>query len=88
MVVFLAAWLVCSLEDIDGENEVRERLVYAFSPGGVISTEELIVGRLRTLNTEQRVVVRSLLTEFAQRERSAFIRKHAVDAVKLIDSST
>jgi len=86
LVAFLAAWLVRSLENIDGENEVRERFVYSFSPIGKMPTRDFIVKHLRALNFDQRALVRSLLIEFGQRERSEFIRRHAVSAVELIDS--
>jgi hypothetical protein len=84
---FLAAWLMRSLEDIDGENEVREFVVYAFSPKHdmVPDTTDFILHRLRALSPEQREVLRSLLMEFAQQDPSAFQRKLASDAVALID---
>ena len=53
LVAFLAAWLTRSLDNIDGENPVREFSVYAFSPGES-STADLKIGLLRALNTEQR----------------------------------
>jgi hypothetical protein len=73
---FLPAWLSRSLDDMDGENEVRNFVVYAFS-----ST----VVRLRLLSPEQRVVVRSLLMEFCERGTAPFVRALAVKAVALID---
>jgi hypothetical protein len=84
LIAFLAAWLVHSLENFDGRNEVREMFVYAFSPIG--TTRDSRVKRLRALNFDQRALVRSLLVEFGQRERSDFIRRHAASAVELIDS--
>ena len=86
LVAFLAAWLVRSLENIDGENDVREMLVYAFSPIGTMPTRDFIVKRLRALNLDQRALVRALLVEFGQRERSEYIRSHAASAVELIDN--
>ena len=86
LVAFLAAWLVRSLENIDGENDVRESFVYAFSPSGVTPTRDFIAKRLNALNFEQRGLVRSLLVEFGQRARTGFIRRHAASAVELIDS--
>jgi hypothetical protein len=85
LVAFLAAWLIRSLDHIDGENPVREFFVYAFSPGES-STADLKISLLRALNTEQRSAVRSLLAEFAQREPSEFIREHAASAVQMLDS--
>jgi hypothetical protein len=86
LVAFLAAWLVRSLENIDGKNWVREMFVYSFSPIGTMPTRDLIVKHLRALNLDQRALVRALLVEFGQRERSEFIRRHAASAVELIDS--
>lgn len=84
---YLGAWLVCSLDNIDSENNVREFLVYAFSPDHEVPEMTWSkMERLRALNPEQRLVLRSLLSEFAQRERSSFVRKLAIDAVELIDS--
>lgn len=85
LVAFLAAWLMTSLENMEGENLVREYLVYAFSPSGVTPNTDFIIGELRALNTEQRSVIRLVLAEFAQREPSDFIRKHASNAVEFID---
>ena len=88
LVAFLAAWLICSLDDLDGENNVREFLVYSFSPGPDPPgrSTDFKVSRLRALSPEQRSVVRLLLAEFAQREPSGFIRTYAANAVALIDS--
>ncbi len=78
---YLPAWLMYSLDKIDGENTIREYLVYAFSPRDTIFAGNM----LRALSPEQRSVVRSLLAEFARVERSDFIRDHAAAAVKLFD---
>lgn len=83
---YLAAWLVCSLEDIDGENTVREYLIYAFSPGPVEWNNDFKMKLLRALNPEQRAVLRLLMIEFARREASKYIRQHAVAAISFIDS--
>jgi hypothetical protein len=86
-VAYLAAWLVCALDDMDGENIVREFVIYSFSPSQKQQpdmTPEKI-RRLRLMNSEQRATVRSLLAEFAGRERSFFIRRFATNAVGLID---
>jgi hypothetical protein len=88
LVAFVAAWLMCSLDDIDGENNVREFLVYSFSPspnflGG---NTDFKVSRLRALSPEQRFVVRALLAEFAECEVDSSIRADAAKGVALIDS--
>jgi hypothetical protein len=85
LAAFLGAWLMRSLDHIDGENPVREFSVYAFSPGEG-STADLNISFLRALTPEQRSTVRSVLAEFAEREPSEFIREHAAKAVQLIDN--
>ena len=74
---FLAAWLWKSLDNIDGENEVRNFLIYAFT-----STAR----QLRLLSPQQRSVVRSLLVEFSNRGTVPFVRALAAQAVALIDN--
>lgn len=86
--LFLAAWLIRSLDNIDGENKVRDFVVYAFSPKHdmVPDTTDFILHRLQALSPEQRDALHSLMLEFAERESSAFQRKLAAEAVALIDS--
>ena len=85
-IAYLAAWLTRSLENIDSENEVRDFVVYAFSPKHdmVPDTTDRVLHRLRALDPEQRETLRSLLAEFAERDPSAFQRTLASDAVVLI----
>ncbi len=78
-VAFLAAWLNYSLENMGGENEVREYLVYACSPPG----ESWKV--LSPLNPRQRASVRALMAEFVENEQSGLIREKAVKALTRID---
>jgi hypothetical protein len=85
LVAYLAAWLMCSLDDIEGENEVREFVVYSFSPADLTPNDEFKANRIRALNPEQRLVLRSALAEFARSEPSEFIRQNAVNAVEFID---
>jgi|tagenome__1003787_1003787.scaffolds.fasta_scaffold20452846_2 hypothetical protein len=81
-VAFLPAWLMHSLENIDGENEIREFVIYAFSP----DMTSFKMQRLRCLSLDQRLTLRSLLAEFAERESSPYLRKLASEAVALIDN--
>ena len=85
---FIAAWLTRSLDDINGENEVRDFVVYTFSPKHdmVPDTTASTVRQLRAMSPEQRSTLRSLLTEFAKRASSAFQRRLASEAVALINS--
>lgn len=78
-VAFLPAWLAHALDDTDGENEVRNFLVYAFDT-------MTILGQLRLLSPEQRSVVRSLLVGFSERGTAPSVRARAVKAVALIDT--
>jgi hypothetical protein len=84
---FIAAWLTRSLENIDGKNEVRDFVVYAFSPKHdlVPDTTEFILQRMRALTPNQRNALRSLLKEFAESDPSAFHRKLALEAVALLE---
>jgi hypothetical protein len=86
LVAFLAAWLMCSLEDMNGENSVREGLVFTFAPGEDPRLTDFVRDQLQALNSEQRSVVRSLLAEFSRSEGSEFVRERASQAVKLIDN--
>lgn len=87
-VAFIAAWLTRSLDDIDGENKVRDFVVYAFAPKRdlVPDTTGFIRQRLIALDGQQRDTLHALLMEFAETEPSAFQRKLASEAVGLIDS--
>ena len=87
-VVFLPAWLCRALDDIDGQNEVRNFVVYAFSPRHDMVPEmtDHTLHRLQLLNPEQRRVVRSLLVAFTERGTPPFVRALAAKAVTIIDS--
>lgn len=87
-VAFFPAWLMHSLENIDGENEIRSFVVYAFSPRHNLVPDMtwFKMQRLRCLNPEQRLTLRSLMSEFARRDSSGFRRKLASEAVALLDS--
>lgn len=76
---FIAAWLRYSLERTRGENEVREFLIYTCSPPGHCWQI------LSPLNREQRATVRALMSEFANRERSGFIKEKAIKALARMD---
>lgn len=87
LVAYLAAWLMCALDDMDGENIVREFVIYSFSPSHDQQpdmTPEKI-RKLRLLNSEQRATVRSLLAQFGELEPSSFLRRFSISALELID---
>ena len=75
-VAFLPAWLMCSLEGMDEENEVRNFLAYAF--GNTLRQFQL-------LNPEQRVTVRSMLAEFIERGTGSFVRNLLTKTIGFID---
>ena len=86
---YLGAWLECSLDEIDGENRVREYLIYSFSrtgTSGLNSDIERVSELLSGLSAEQRHVLLELLKEFAQQEPSQYIREHAASAVDIVDN--
>ena len=76
-VAFLPAWLMCSLEGMDEENEVRNFLAYTFSN---------TLRQFRLLNLEQRLIVRSILAEFSQRGTGSFVRDLLAKTIVFIDS--
>ena len=86
-VAFVAAWLTRSLDNLDGENKVRDFVVYAFGPKRdlVPDMTEFIRQRLITLDGQQRNVLHALLTEFAETDLSAIQRKLALEGIGLID---
>ena len=76
---FIAAWLCYSLEHMEGENEVREFLIYTCSPPGHCWKV------LSPLNSQQRATVRALMAEFVNREKSGFVREKATKALARMD---
>ncbi len=70
---FFPAWLMCALGEIDGENEVRDFVVYAFSH---------TAQQLRALNQEQRRAVRLILEYFNEHERNTFLQKRISEALE------
>ncbi len=86
-VAFLPVWLVCSLENIDEENEVRNFVVYNFSPRPEMVPDMtwFTLNRVKVLNQEQRETLRVLLMEFTERGTSPFVKALAVKAIALID---
>lgn len=73
---YLAAWLMCSLEDVHAENPVREDVVNSFSGSAHL---------LRALNSEQRATLRALLAFFHDCERNPYLQQRCAEAVTQID---
>jgi hypothetical protein len=75
-------------ENLEGKHDVRNFLVYNFSPNTEMVPDMTWFKKswIRILNSHQRLVVRSLLVEFTERESSEFVKKRAAKAVELIDS--
>lgn len=88
LIAFMGAWLTCSLENLTGQNDVREYVIYTFGRKEEGENKDFTRGMLRAFNQEQLAVLRSLLTEFSQSESSNFVREHADNAVSLIESLT
>jgi hypothetical protein len=85
LVAFIAAWLMHSLENLTGENIVRDLFIFTFSSDRKES-KEFTIGLLRAFNAEQLAVLRLLLVQFSNSESSNFVRVHAQNAVRFIDS--
>jgi hypothetical protein len=86
LVAFIAAWLMCSLENLTGENDVRQHFIYKFGPNKDEQSRDFTISLLRAFNPEQLAVLRLLLAEFSKSESSSFVREHAHNAVKFIDN--
>jgi hypothetical protein len=86
LVAFIAAWLMCSLENLTGENDVRKYFIYTFGRKDETQNKDFTISLLRAFNPDQFAVLRLLLTEFSQSESSSFVRDYAHNAVKFIDS--
>jgi hypothetical protein len=83
--VFLPAWLRYSLENMEGENEVRHFIVFAFAPRQEnLGLTPFKSHRLRSLNSEQQDTLRALLKQFSEREPSAFIREMAKNTLTIM----
>lgn len=85
---FLPIWMLCAMEDMDRENEVRELLIYSFCPKRdlIPDTSFLIRDRLREMNSEQRQTVRAFLAYCSSADSSPFVRAQASRAVEFIDN--
>lgn len=83
---FFPAWLMRSLENLRGENEVRNFVIYSFL---ATSSEtpflmEWRMNRLRIFSSDQRMTLRLLLVEFAKHDPSSYNRECAEKALALI----
>jgi hypothetical protein len=85
LVAFIAAWLMRSLENFAGKNDVRSDFINMLSPNREES-KELTIALLRAFNPEQLAVLRLFFVEFSKSEPSSFAREHAHNAVRFIDS--
>jgi hypothetical protein len=85
LVAFIAAWLIRSLDNLAGKNDVRSYFINMLSPNREESMD-LTINLLRAFNPEQLAVLRLFFVEFSKSEPSSFVREHAHNAVKFIDS--
>jgi len=85
LVAFIAAWLMCSLDNLAGENHVRDLFIYTFSPNRDEQSRDFTISLLRAFNREQLAVLRLLLAEFSKSESLKYVREDALNAVKFID---
>jgi hypothetical protein len=86
LVTFIAAWLMRSLENLTGQNDVRNYFIYTFGLNKDEQSRDFTISLLRAFNPEQLAVLRLLLAEFSKSESSNFVREHAHNAMKLIES--
>jgi hypothetical protein len=85
LAAFIAAWMMRSLENLAGKNNVRGYFINMLSPDREES-KELTIALLRAFNPEQLAVLRLFFVELSKSESSSFDREHAHNAVKFIDS--
>jgi hypothetical protein len=85
LAAFIAAWMMRSLENLAGENEVRSDFINMLCPNREES-KELTINLLRAFNHEQLAVLRLFFVEFSKNEPSSFVRESAYNAAKFIDS--
>ncbi len=83
---FLPAWLIRSLDLINGENEVRELIIYTLGGSGGEPPSGRIQRRLQALSSDQREAVRQVVVLFSIVERDPFIRAQAEKALNVLDS--
>jgi hypothetical protein len=84
LVAFIAAWLMRSLGNLTGKNDVRTHFINMFSQDRD-EDKELTIDLLRAFNPEQLAVLRLLFAEFSKSEPPSFVREDAHNAVKFID---
>jgi hypothetical protein len=86
-VSFLPAWMIRALENLDGDNTVRDMVIFCFAPGQLEREYPCMRAhreeRLRCLTSEQIGVVRTFVDFVANRERSRFVRQ---EALKVLDA--
>jgi hypothetical protein len=85
LVAFIAAWLMRSLENFAGKNDVRSDFINMLSPNREES-KELTIALLRAFNPEQLAVLRLFFIESSKSEPLRFVREYAHNAVELIDT--
>ncbi|HEY2391858.1 MAG TPA: hypothetical protein VGK22_11855 [Candidatus Angelobacter sp.] len=81
LVAFIAAWLMCSLENLKGKNDVRSDFIYMITPA---EDKDLMVNLLRAFKPEQLAVLRLLLVEFSKSDSSDYVREHALNGIKFV----
>lgn len=83
LVAYIAAWLMHSLENLTGENQVRDLFIYMFTPRD--EQKDFIISLFRAFNPEQLVVLRLLLVEFSETVSSDYVREYALNGVKFTE---
>ncbi len=84
LVAFIAAWMMRSLENLAGKNEVRSDFINMLCP--IEESKESTIDLLRAFNPEQLAVLRLFFVEFSKSEPLRFVREYAHNAAKFIES--
>jgi hypothetical protein len=74
LIAFIAAWLMRSLENLTGKNDVRRDFISMFSPDREES-KELTIDLLRAFNPKQLAVLRLFFVEFSKSEPLSLFEK-------------
>jgi hypothetical protein len=85
LVAYIAAWLMRSLENLTGGNDVRTHFINMFSQNRY-EDRKLTVDLLRAFNAEQLATLRLFFVEFSKCEPLSFVRESAHNAATFIDS--
>lgn len=84
LVAYIAAWMMRSLENFTGENDVRSDFINMLSLEREES-KEFTINLLRAFNPEQLAALRLFFVESSTSDPVGYVREWALNAVKFLD---